>query len=714
MVYHMRVSIFKRKPEGHHEDEDKDTYEQSKRIKQYGATGDMTSPPQLNKSSSSQKHILCSRCADLNLEALLLISESPLQRIDRFSTTKSVNWKYLGEVEGRAFKSCTLCRLLAANLFFPDSSSKHGRHNDDPYDLYVFSSNKIDDLGWSLIDAIMIPAGSVYRNDFTCFVPQPNGASAVRTSKKNLVDYEIFKGWLNLCQQDHENICGDVKLGPVPFLKLIDCETRALVPGSDHSYVALSYTWGSIDSGKDFMESLPDGLPCTIEDAITVTLKLGFRYLWIDRYCINQQRRDEVFEQIQKMDIIYQNSEFTIIAAAGQDPLYGLPGVSRRDRSPQAPTKISEHSTLTSLENPQHLLRGSRWMSRGWTYQEALLSRRRLVFTDRQVYYECYSMFCCEALNFPLQGLLANFQNPFKKPFLPDGQIGVFPKGIGSREKDIVDRIGEYSKKSLTNPSDILNGILGVMRSFEIRYSVRQYFGVPILRTSGRRQSFTSKNFFLGLCWELRRPTPPKRPLRSDRDFAWSKSSRRCGFPSWSWTGWFGPVSWISSWNLNHVDANTTIRIELRDGQILKWHTFQRCYNKLHHESQLSCFIHVAAFTIEVKIIGYVDLGYEGIRCKARIDIADGGYLDWGFDANTERSLQDETCTAILLAHDDDGQYIVMVVCKKENVMERVGFGWIDEDSYNRYSSDGSKCDPLGLPSPTPPLVKSWNEIRLG
>jgi hypothetical protein len=46
-------------------------------------------------------------------------------------------------------------------------------------------------------------------------------------------------------------------------------------------------------SVPDDSEQLPTKLPRTIEDAITVTQKLDFRYLWVDRYCINQQPDEE-------------------------------------------------------------------------------------------------------------------------------------------------------------------------------------------------------------------------------------------------------------------------------------------------------------------------------------------------------------------------------------------------------------------------------------
>jgi hypothetical protein len=70
-----------------------------------------------------------------------------------------------------------------------------------------------------------------------------------------------------------------------------------------------------------------------------VTKRLGFRYLWVDRYCINQNNADEVAEQCSKMDLICQHAELTIIAAIGDDPTYDLFGVSRK-KGARAPDNV--------------------------------------------------------------------------------------------------------------------------------------------------------------------------------------------------------------------------------------------------------------------------------------------------------------------------------------------------------------------------------------
>lgn len=137
---------------------------------------------------------------------------------------------------------------------------------------------------------------------------------------------------------------------------------------------------------------------------MTVTKLLGFRYLWIDRYCIPQDNHEAKASQIRLMGKIYSSSVLTIIAAAGDGPEYGLPGISR----PMVPglgtadttSTIGETSSVSCIEpvpfhNPLQLglktareINTSTWNTRGWTYQEAALATRRLVFTPSSIYFQ--------------------------------------------------------------------------------------------------------------------------------------------------------------------------------------------------------------------------------------------------------------------------------------------------------------------------------------
>jgi hypothetical protein len=103
------------------------------------------------------------------------------------------------------------------------------------------------------------------------------------------MDTNLFKRWYSYCKQEHED-CNYRSTTPAFPIKLIDCKTRELINSdTEYFYVALSYVWGASTSieneyfnGSKIVQCLPE----TIEGAITVTLNLNMRYLWIDRYCI--------------------------------------------------------------------------------------------------------------------------------------------------------------------------------------------------------------------------------------------------------------------------------------------------------------------------------------------------------------------------------------------------------------------------------------------
>ena len=124
---------------------------------------------------------------------------------------------------------------------------------------------------------------------------------------------------------------------PIPQgFRVIGCQRRKIRLWSDISpspYVTLSYVWGIGTSAPPLEgEGLPLWLPATIEDSLTVTLKLGYKYLCIDRYCVPQHDSDQKMAQIQNMKSIDGHSELTLIAAAGDSPEYGLHGVGSTPR----------------------------------------------------------------------------------------------------------------------------------------------------------------------------------------------------------------------------------------------------------------------------------------------------------------------------------------------------------------------------------------------
>lgn len=234
---------------------------------------------------------------------------------------------------------------------------------------------------------------------------------------------------------------------------------------------------------------------------------------------------------ISQMDQIYANASFTIIAAADGDTELGLCGVSM----PRQPQRVNiQDVTLLELPDAVADLASSKWTTRGWTYQEGYLSRRRLIFTKTQVLFLCNRMYATESL-----------QEFSRCPCVFD-DIARFhhliPKFYDSQPRlstvDLLHQIQEYSTRKLTRPSDSLSAILGVL-SYYVRTSANLEWPVLQLPWGLIAKKYAEKNVFgLHFFWYHEDQLP----------------TRRTDFPSWSWTGWGGPIKFLGQTILLHPE----------------------------------------------------------------------------------------------------------------------------------------------------------------
>lgn len=235
-------------------------------------------------------------------------------------------------------------------------------------------------------------------------------------------DMDQIRHWLSNCEshdrcnQTYRDNLGDFGVQEIFPQRLIDLNTDRIVRcsrGSPPPYVTLSYVWGQ--NANDFVLTtdsprwarelsgrayfpMPHDLPATLKDACAVVRTLGFRFLWVDRFCILQDDPQDVLREIQNMSGIFANASLCIVAAAGTGAHAGLPGVSinrgafssttRLSRSPAAKMScigLLPRSMCHAVERPS-------WATRAWTYQELKLSRRCLIFTQHEVFWQCQTL----------------------------------------------------------------------------------------------------------------------------------------------------------------------------------------------------------------------------------------------------------------------------------------------------------------------------------
>ncbi|KAK2924453.1 Heterokaryon incompatibility [Fusarium oxysporum f. sp. vasinfectum] len=258
-------------------------------------------------------------------------------------------------------------------------------------------------------------------------------------------------------------------------------------------------------------------------DSIKVVQELDCDYLWVDRHCINQDPKDpDKGEQIQRMDEIYSQACFTIIDAAGVDCTSGLAGVNLpRQSDPVQRYAQVNGVNLTYLGTPPaEQIRSSRWASRGWTYQEGILSHRRIFFTNEQVIFQCNNMTCLESFDIPMS-ILHQIKAPNlkMKPILKDFEPLVLA------DNNLGSHLMEFSKRDLTYDKDSLNAFLGILNVYRREKDYFHFHGNPF---QGEKRCMIN-------AWYHIEP-----------------GTRKADFPSWSWTGWKGAIKMTSYENPDH------------------------------------------------------------------------------------------------------------------------------------------------------------------
>jgi hypothetical protein len=219
-------------------------------------------------------------------------------------------------------------------------------------------------------------------------------------------DLERLRAWLRACEEAHSSPDEHQDSITLASLRVVDTAENRICEIDAHSrYACLSYVWGKgsqtqyTAAMKSILEA-PQGLmagsvrlPQTILDAMEVTRQIGLRYLWIDALCILQDSQEDKAKVISQMHGIYSNATLTIVASTNAGPSDGLAGVGPVPRSqPQISEKLQGITVGVAFHDarkPHVEIENSVWNSRAWTFQERLVSRRLVYFTESQMTFAC-------------------------------------------------------------------------------------------------------------------------------------------------------------------------------------------------------------------------------------------------------------------------------------------------------------------------------------
>ncbi|KAH7020839.1 heterokaryon incompatibility protein-domain-containing protein [Microdochium trichocladiopsis] len=402
--------------------------------------------------------------------------------------------------------------------------------------------------------------------------------------------FQLIKEWIMECNNDHESCRAErpqhlvlptrllyVRSGKLWLKDGKDVLSGQQIPGiacNDETaecqpppYLAVSYRWGTgsppqRNAAQDTRpmqlttareQSLRGGvskscLPRTLQDVCTITERLGYQYLWIDRLCIKQEPEYWAHEASQ-MATVYKNAALVISAscAAGEDsgcfrtqrargggflPLFLKPSAPLTSRffitdssDSEVPRRyesdssdIEELPSTFALEcdlySDQDRANGrlGHLRDRGWVLQERIFARRIAYFARDQVFWECSGAQGCE-------------QSPSMMRYVGDdrerlaGLVGLGEHNVWPWHR-IVE---EYTPLALTNSLDRLPALSALAREFRDV----QRGDVP---DEAYWAGLWKSTFIIDLCWssaDSGRPGPESYTA-----------------PSWSWASRLGEVSY--------------------------------------------------------------------------------------------------------------------------------------------------------------------------
>ena len=125
-------------------------------------------------------------------------------------------------------------------------------------------------------------------------------------------------------------------------------------------------------------------------------------------------------------------------------------------------------------------LEASRWVTRGWILQERLLSRRIVYFGQRQLYWECQTIFRNEDGTSRAPDVFRTDSEGFvKHRFVENLMVDDFATRFGVGKTDVhsvwMNLVSHYSSRNLSVATDKLRAISGIAEALGRRFSLKSF-----------------------------------------------------------------------------------------------------------------------------------------------------------------------------------------------------------------------------------------------
>jgi Heterokaryon incompatibility protein (HET) len=454
--------------------------------------------------SRTRKRVLCAKCQFI---------------FDNWDARD--NWKSeIGEHEHHSIttlqesarKGCPICEIfiLSLNDYAIErigSSARHqtsvvevrrGPDRNNIYDVKLDNSSIWEETGPPWIEVVVAGNEKYLREgrfpDYTIDHGTDDQIGKIAPYTDSAATWDLVRKWFRTCLESHPD-CSvrlvervlPTRLVQVDSTDLDICLVLSTDLQPDTQYLTLSHCWGkkvfttlTRDRLPGFLTRIPvEGLSKTFREAMLVTRRLSFNYIWIDSLCIIQDDLSDWQRESVAMRTVYANASMSIAAADAPDGDTGCffprePGkvhgwkVKLREEEGKTPTKGSLYCFPD-----QYLLKlfdKSILQTRAWVFQERLLAPRLLHLGAAEIAWECRSL--CASETFP-SGIINGIMT------IPG--VGVhWSKGgdVGNLVNEWAPIINHYSAGKVTFQRDKLIALSGISRLFSARYNTQYLAGL--------------------------------------------------------------------------------------------------------------------------------------------------------------------------------------------------------------------------------------------
>ncbi|KAL2066448.1 hypothetical protein VTL71DRAFT_2519 [Oculimacula yallundae] len=366
--------------------------------------------------------------------------------------------------------------------------------------------------------------------------------------------FDLAASWLKTCVDSH-TACRPENARPLPT-RVIDVGTLNKNPvlvethGNKGQYVALSYCWGNplfhtvmkttTETYQQRLHSIEfNAMPKTLQDAVTITRRLGLQYLWIDALCIIQGDMADWEREASKMCEVYSNAYLTI---AGDNSPGNSHGIFNKQSFGQPPKEIKFKTGVVYVrqqlgrehDNFALITRGPQpepMNCRGWCLQEAVLSNRLLRYTSKELFWECNEWRFCEC-GHASAGIKEDDEASSRNVRRPE-MFGVMDEqGLRHAWGDIIMR---FTERQLGFDEDKLPALAGLAKQFARAKEL----------AAGEMDQFLAghwrKDLVKSLLWNVE---DDRSRIMRDKDIVYRRP-KVWRAPTWSWPAVEGPVAYL-------------------------------------------------------------------------------------------------------------------------------------------------------------------------